>query len=63
MSGVDFYIGIVYIMKDDKNGKRNTSLQPIQVKQEKEDPKLRRLSDNDIIQGFRYLLRKDINEK
>ena len=53
-------------MKDQKNAgypTENTSLSPIQPEKPFEESKLRHLTDEEIIRGFRYLMSKDKKDK
>ena len=53
-------------MKDQKNTgnqTENTSLTPLQPEKQIEETKLRHLTDDEIIQGFRYLMNKDKKDK
>jgi len=43
----------------DNDRKKNMDLAPIPSELPAEDHKLRHLSDDEIIQGFRYLMNKD----
>ena len=43
--------------------KHNTGLAPIKIEKPAEELKLRHLTDDEIIQGFRYLIRKDKQDK
>ena len=43
----------------DNDRKKNTDLVPIPPEPPAEDQKLRHLTDDEIIQGFRYLMNKD----
>ena len=49
-------------MNTDKE-KHNTGLAPIKIEKSAEESKLRHLTDDEIIQGFRYLIRKDKQDK
>lgn len=44
---------------DDEKKQKNTDLAPIPSEPPVSDQKLRRLTDYEIIQGFRYLMNKD----
>ena len=50
-------------MKEEKNktqkGTVDNELMPIKFEKPAENPKLRYLTDDEIIQGFRYLIHKD----
>ncbi len=53
-------------MKDQNNTgnpTENTSLTPLQPEIPAEETKLRHLTDEEIIQGFRYLMNKDKKNK
>ena len=43
----------------DSNKTENTELAPIRKEESVEETKLRNLTDDEIIQGFRYLMNKD----
>ena len=48
------------MMKEkDSNKIENTELAPIRKEEPVEETKLRHLTDDEIIQGFRYLMNKD----
>lgn len=50
-------------MNEEKNktskGTVDNELMPIKLEKPAEDSKLRRLTDDEIIQGFRYLIHKE----
>lgn len=53
-------------MKDQKNAgypTENTFLTPIKPEKPVEESKLRHLTDEEIIRGFRYLMSKDKKDK
>ena len=43
--------------------KQNTGLAPIKAEKPVVETKLRHLTDDEIIQGFRYLIHKDKHDK
>ncbi len=45
--------------KNTDNSTKNTSLAPLRVQKSAGETKLRRLTDEEIIRGFRYLMNKD----
>ncbi len=54
--------------KNKNNGKEKmetglTTPGPVPIEIHRENPKLRRLTDDEIIQGFRYLMNKDRDKR
>ena len=48
---------------DNRSKPDNTSLTPLQPETPVEETKLRHLTDEEIIRGFRYLMHKDKKDK
>ena len=65
-SGRYNHIAEAQLMKDQKNAgypTENTFLTPIKPEKPVEESKLRHLTDEEIIWGFRYLMSKDKKDK
>ena len=64
-NGKENYILDEYLVGgiDSNKEKQNTGLAPIKAEKPVVETKLRHLTDDEIIQGFRYLIHKDKHDK